>query len=165
MLAFMVAVVLGIVAFSVVIKDPGSMRLLSIPTISVLGGFAGYLIHSPVILVTDRRVIFANRLCKALLIDLEKLEAMRIKQNPLGRLLGYGALHLLVHPPEDLGEGVSLQFRLEKLPDAASLRSAILAAAGALRNYHGDDSAASCRPVQAPIIYKASSCQRVKVSL
>jgi hypothetical protein len=129
----MAVVVLGVVVISAMIEDPGFMRLLSIPTIPVLGGFAGYLIHSPVILVTDCRVIFANRFCKPLLIDLEKLEAMRIKQNPLGRLLGYGELHLLVHPPEDLGEGLSLQFKLEKLPDAPSLGLMITEAAGALR--------------------------------
>jgi hypothetical protein len=133
MLVFMALVVLGVVVISAMIEDPGFMRLLSIPTIPVLGGFAGYLIHSPVILVTDRRVIFANRFCKPLLIDLEKLEAMRIKQNPLGRLIGYGANHLLAHRPEDLGQGVSLLFKLENIPDAASVVSMISEAAGALR--------------------------------
>lgn len=132
MLVFMAVVAPALVVFSVVV-EPGFIRLLSIPAIPLLGGFAGYLLHSPMILVTDRRVLFASRFRKPLLLDLEKLEAMRVKQNPLERLLGYGALHLLVHSSEDLGEGVFLQFKLEKLPDAASLGSAISAGAGALR--------------------------------
>jgi hypothetical protein len=134
MLAFIVAVALGIVGFSVVIKDPGFMRLLSIPALPVLGGVAGYLLHFPVILVTNSRVISAGRFFKPQSLDLEKLEALRIKQNPLGRLIGYGTLVLLVHPPQDLGEGVFLRFELKNVPDAPSLSSAILAAAGALRN-------------------------------
>jgi hypothetical protein len=133
-LVLMAAVVLGVVVFSAVIEDPGFMRLLIIPSIPLLGGFAGYLIHSPVILVTDRRIISARRFFKPLSLDLEKLEALRVQQNPLGRLLGYGTLVLLFHPPRDLGEGVFLRFELKKLPDAASLGSGILAAAGALRN-------------------------------
>ena len=116
MLVFMAAVVLGVVAFSAVIEDTGFMRLLIIPAIPVLGGFAAYLIHSPVILVTDRRIISARRFFKPLSLDLEKLEALRVGQNPLGRLLGYGTLVLLFHPPQDLGEGVFLRFELEKLP-------------------------------------------------
>jgi hypothetical protein len=134
MLVFMAAVVLGVVVFSTVIEDPGFMRLLIIPAIPVLGGFAGYLIHSPVILVADHRIISARRFFKPLSLDLEKLESFRVRQNPLGRLLGYGTLVLLFHPPRDLGEGIFLRFELKKLPDAASLGSAILAAAGALRN-------------------------------
>ena len=133
MLVFMAAVVLGVILFSAVIEDPGFMRLLSIPAIPVLEGFAGYLLHSPVILVTDRRVVSASRFRKPLFLDLEKLEAMQVKQNPLGRLLGYGTLVLLSHPPRDLGEGVFLRFVLKKLPDASSLGSAILAAADAIR--------------------------------
>jgi hypothetical protein len=64
MLVFIVAVVLALVAFSVVIKDPGFLRLLSIPALPVLGGIAGYFLHSPVILITDHRVLSARRFCK-----------------------------------------------------------------------------------------------------
>ena len=133
MLVFMAAVVLGVAAFSAVIKDPGFMRLLSIPAIPLLGGLVGYIVNSPVILVTDRRVVSAGRFSKPLVLGLERLEAVRVRQNPPGRLLGYGTLFLLVRPLEDLGQGVFLQFRLEKLCDAASLGSAISAAARALR--------------------------------
>jgi hypothetical protein len=119
-----------------VIEDPGFMRLFIIPAIPVLGGFAGYLIHSPVILVTDRRIVSARRFFKPLYLDLEKLDTLRVQQNPLGRLLGYGTLVLLLHPPQDLGEGVFLRFELKKLPDPASLGSAILATANAFRNRH-----------------------------
>ena len=109
------------------------MRLLIIPAIPILGGSAGYLIHSPVILVTDQRIISARRFFKPLSLDLEKLEGLWVQQNPLGRLLGYGTLVLLFHPPRDLGEGVLLRFKLKKLPNAASLSSAISAAVNALR--------------------------------
>ena len=136
MLVFIVAVVLGVVVFSAVIEDPGFMRLLIIPAIPVLGGFSGYLLHSPVIIVTDFRIVSASRFFKTLSLDLEKLEALKVRQNPLGRLLGYGTLVLLLHPPQDLGEGVFLRFELKKLPDPASLSSAILAAANAFRNRH-----------------------------
>lgn len=130
MFVFISVVVLALVVFSVVV-EPGFIRLLAIPAFPLLGGFAGYILHSPVIFVTDRRVVFARRFSKPLLLDLEALEAMKVKQNSLGLLFGYGALHLLVRPPEDLGKGVFLQFKLEKLPHAASLESAISAAAGA----------------------------------
>jgi hypothetical protein len=133
MFVFMAAVVLGLVVFSAVIEDPGFLRLLSIPALPVLGGIAGYFLHSPVILVTDRRVVFARRFRKPLSLDLEKLEKMRVQQTPLGRLLGYGTLHLLFPHPRDHGEGVFLNYSLEKLPDAASLASAISVAARALR--------------------------------
>jgi hypothetical protein len=134
MLVFMAPIVLGVIAFSAVIEDPGFMRLLSIPAIPVLGGFAGYLIHSPVVLMTDRRIISARRFLKPLSLDLEKLHALRVQQNPLGRLLGYGTLVLLFRPPRDPGEGVFLRFELKSLPDAASLSSVILASTGVPRN-------------------------------
>jgi hypothetical protein len=134
MLLFMAVVLLGVVVFSMVIDDPGFMRLLVIPAIPVFGGLGGHLIHSSVILVTDRRVISASRLLKPLSLDLEKLEGLEVRQNPLERLLGFGTLVLLFHPPRALGEGVFLRFELKKLPHAASLGSEILAASAALRS-------------------------------
>ncbi len=134
MLVFIAAVVLGMAVFSAVIEDPGFLRLLSIPALPVLGGVIGYFIQSPVIAVTNSRIISAGRFLKPRCLDLEKLQALRVEQNLLGRLIGYGTLVLLFHPREDRGEGVFLQFELKKLPDGPSLSSAILAAAGALRN-------------------------------
>lgn len=134
MLVFMAAVVLGVVTFSAVIEDPGFMRLLSIPAIPALGGFAGYLIGSPVVFVTDRRVLSARRFLKPLSLDLGNLHALDVRQNPLEHLLGYGTLVLLLRPARDLGEGAFLRYELKNLPDAAALRSVILAAAGVLRN-------------------------------
>ncbi len=134
MLVFVAAVVLGVVAFSVMIEDPGFMRLLSIPAFPLLGGIAAYLLHWPVTLVTDRRVLSARRFVKPLSLDLEKLEKTLVQQTRLGHLLGYGTLHLLFPHPQDRGEGVFLNYSLEQLPDAASLAAAISAAAGALRN-------------------------------
>jgi hypothetical protein len=145
MLVFMAAVVLCVVAFSVVIEDPGFMRLLSIPAFPLLGGIAANFLHSPVILVTDRRIVSARRFLKPLSLELEKLEKTRVQQTPVGRLLGYGTLHLLFPHPRDRSEGVFLNYSLERLPDAASLASAVSAAASALRNGHHDGRAASCR--------------------
>jgi len=133
MLVFMVAVVLTMVSFSVVIKDPGFLRLLSIPALPVLGGIAGYFLHSPVIIITDHRVVSARRFCKPLSLNLENLERMRVQQTPLERLLGYGTLHLLFPHPQNYGEGAFLIYSLEKLPGATSLASAISTAVRALR--------------------------------
>ena len=133
MFVVMSAVVLALVVYSIVV-EPGFIRLLSLPAIPLLGGVAASLMHSPVIFVTDRRIVFARRFLKPLSLGLERLEAIRVQQNRLGRLLGYGELLLLSQPLQDLGEGVFHQITLSKLPDAASLGSAISAAAGALRN-------------------------------
>jgi hypothetical protein len=133
MFVVMSAVVLGLVVFSIIV-EPGFIRLLSLPAIPLLGGVAASRLHSPVIFVTDRRIVSARRFFKPLSLGLERLKAIRVQQNRLGRLLGYGELLLLFHPPQDLGEGVFLRFTLSKLPDAASLGSAISAAAGALGN-------------------------------
>ena len=133
LLVVMAAVVLALVGYSVVV-EPGFIRLLSLPAIPLLGSFAAALTFSPVILVTDRRVVSARRFCEPLSLGLERLEAIRVQQTPLGRLLGYGKLLLVVQPPQDLGAGVFVRFTLTNLPDAASLGSAISAAAGALRN-------------------------------
>ena len=133
MLVFIVAAVLALVAFSMVIKDPGFLRLLSIPALPVVGGIAGYFLHSPVILITDHRVLSARRFCKPLSLDLEKLERMRVQQTPLERLLRYSTLHLLFPHTQDHGEGVFLSYSLEKIPDATSLASAISMAVRTLR--------------------------------
>ena len=133
MIVFMVAVVLTMVAFSVMIEDPGFLRLLSIPALPVLGAIAGHCLLSPVMLVTDRRVVSAQRFLKPLSLDLERLVKIQAQQTPLGRFLGYGALHLLFPHPRDHGEGVFLSYSLEKLSDATSLASAISTAARALR--------------------------------
>lgn len=133
MLVFMMAVVLTLVSFSVVINDPGFLRLLSIPALPVLGGIAGYFLNSPVILITDHRIVSARRFCKPLSLYLKNLERMRVQQTPLERLLGYGTLHLLFPHPQNHGEGAFLIYSLEKLPDATSLASAISTAVRALR--------------------------------
>ncbi|MCE5263227.1 MAG: hypothetical protein LLG97_06810 [Deltaproteobacteria bacterium] len=134
MLVFTAAVVLAVVVFSAVIEDPGFMRLLSIPALPLVGGIAAYFLHSPAILVTDHRVLSARRFVKPLSLDLENLEKTLVRQTRLGRLLGYGTLHLLFPHPPDRSEGVFLNYSLERLPDAASLAAAVSEAAGALRN-------------------------------
>jgi hypothetical protein len=134
LLVFMVAIVLAMVAFSIVIEDPGFLRLLSIPALPVLGGIAAYVLHSPVILITDHHIVSARRFCKPLSFDLESLERMHVRQTPLERFLGYGTLLLLFPHPQNHGEGVFLSYSLEKLPDATSLASAISMAVRDLRN-------------------------------
>ena len=129
----MAAVVLGLVGYSVVV-EPGFIRLLTLPVLPCLGSAAAALTFSPVILVTDRRVVSARRFREPLSLGLERLEAIRVQQTPLGRLLGYGKLLLVAQPPRDLGKGIFVRFTLTNLPDAAALGSAISAAAGALRN-------------------------------
>ncbi len=132
MLMGMATIVFAVGFVSVVIEDPGFMRLLSIPAIPMLGGIVGHLIHCPVILVTNRRILSASRFFKPLSLGLEELKALSVKQNPLGRLIGYGTLVLLVHPSQNVGGGAFLKFELKKLPDASALDRAILAAAAAL---------------------------------
>jgi hypothetical protein len=134
MLVFVVAVVIVMIAFSVMINDPGFLRLLSIPALPVIGGIAGYFLHSPVILVSDCRVVSARRFVESISFDLKMLEKIRVQQTSLERLLGYGTLHLLFPHPQDHGEGVFLSYSLEKLPDAASLASAISVVVRALKN-------------------------------
>lgn len=130
MLVVMTVVVLGLVIFSIIV-EPGFIRLLSLPAFPLLGGFIAFLVHSPVIFVTDSRIVFARRFMKPLSLGLERLEGIQVRQNSLGRLLGYGELILLFQPSQDLGKGVFLQFALSRLPDAASLDSEISAAANA----------------------------------
>jgi hypothetical protein len=133
MLVVMTTLVLGLIVFSIVV-EPGFIRMLSLPAIPLLGGLIASLTHSPAVFVTDRRILLARRFLKPLSLDLRRLEVIRVRQNPLEHLLGYGELLLLLQPPQYLGEGVFLQFTLSRLPDAASLVSAISAAASALKN-------------------------------
>jgi hypothetical protein len=70
------AVVVAVAACSAAIKDPGFMRLLSIPALPVLGGVLGHVMTSPVILVTNRRIMSAGRMSEPLLLDLERLKAL-----------------------------------------------------------------------------------------
>jgi hypothetical protein len=51
--------------------------LLSLPAIPLLGSLIASLMHSPVIFVTDRRIVFARRFLKPLSLSLERLEAMQ----------------------------------------------------------------------------------------
>ncbi len=130
-LGVMAAVVLALVVYSVLV-EPGFIRLLALPALPFLGSFAAALTLSPVILVTDLRVVFARRFSEPVSLGLERLRTIRLEQKSLGRLLGYGKLLLLIEPPPGLDEGVFSQITLTNLPDAASLGSAISAAAGAL---------------------------------
>ncbi|MDQ5987280.1 MAG: hypothetical protein CSYNP_03020 [Syntrophus sp. SKADARSKE-3] len=131
MLLVMTAVISGLILFSVVV-EPRFIRLMALPAMPLLGGFAARLMHSPVIFVTDYRIVSARRFCKPISINLDQLAAFRVRQNFLERLLGYGDILLLVHPRQYLGEGIYLKFTLSRLPDADSFNSAISKAAAAI---------------------------------
>ncbi len=131
MLVVMAAIVLALVIYSLVV-EPGFIRLVILPVLPFLGTFAAAVTYSPVILVTDRRIVSARRFSEPLSLGLERLVAIRVQQNLLEGVLGYGKLLLLLRPLRDLGDGVFVRIMLTRLPDAASLGSAISAAAGAL---------------------------------
>jgi hypothetical protein len=126
-----VSIVLALVVFSAIV-EPGFIRLLALPALPLLGMIAGALIHSPVIFVTDRRIVYARRFAEPLAFELAKLKATRVKQTRLERLLSFGELHLLFDPPEDKGEGVFLSYTLSRLPDPCALNIKVESAAANL---------------------------------
>ena len=126
-----VSIVLALVVFSAIV-EPGFIRLLALPAFPLVGMIAGNLIHSPVIIVTDRRIVYARRFAEPLSFELAKLKATRVKQNRLERLLSFGELHLLFDPPEDRGEGVFLSHTLSRLPAPYALNIKIVSTAANL---------------------------------
>lgn len=129
MLLVLGVIVLALALFSFIV-DPGFIRLASLPAFPLLGAHLSNLIHRPVIFVTDRRVISASRGQMPLSINLDRLIAIRLQQNAVERLCGYGSVHLLVQPDEDLGAGVFSTYGLSRLPNATALASAIATATG-----------------------------------
>ena len=119
----LVAIALGV--FSAIV-EPGFIRLLALPAFPLVGMFAAAIVYSPVIFVTDRRIVYARRYLKPLSFELDTLIATRVKQTRLERLLGYGELLLLYPHPEDTREGVFLSYTLSKLRDPYSLNTKIL---------------------------------------
>jgi len=132
MYVFNTSIALVLAVFSAIV-EPGFIRLLALPAFPLVGMIAGNLIHSPAILVTDRRIVYARRFAEPLTFELAKLKATRIKQSRLERLLSFGELHLLFDPPEDKGEGVFLSYTLSRLPDPYALQSKVMSAAAALQ--------------------------------
>lgn len=128
MLLVLGAIVAALAIFSAAV-EPGFIRLAILPALPLAGAHCGYLLHSPVIFVTDRRVVSAGRFLQPLSIDLARLKAARVQQSGFERRLGYGSLFLLVQPLQDLGEGVFVRYALPRLPDASALGSAIVTAA------------------------------------
>lgn len=131
MVVVMTTVILALAVFSIIV-EPGFIRLLALPACPLLGGIAGRLLHTPVIFVTDRRIVFARRFLKPLSHPLEKLVEMRVRQNRLGRLLGQGDLFLFFTPPQNANRGFFQQVALLKIPDVGSLSSAISSARDAI---------------------------------
>lgn len=129
MLLALGVIVLALAVFSFIV-DPGFIRLASLPAFPLLGAHLSNLMHRPVIFVTDRRVVSASRGQTPLAIGLDRVKAIRLQQNAVERLCGYGSLHLLVQPDEGLGAGAFLTYRLSRLPNALALASAIATATG-----------------------------------
>ncbi|RLJ65173.1 PH domain-containing protein [Sulfurisoma sediminicola] len=140
MLLTLGTIFVALAAFSAVV-EPGFIRLGVLPALPLVGGYAAHMVHSPAILVTDRRIVSAARWQRPLSVDLERLAAFKVQQGALERRLGYGTVFLLVQPPEDLGEGVFLSFELARIPDAESLGTAVSAALADLRVVRDGDRA------------------------
>lgn len=117
--------ILGALATFSVLVEPGFIRLAILPALPLVGTLGGHWLHSPVIFVTTRRVVYAGRWLRPLSIDLARLKAVRIQQGRVERRLGYGRLLLLVTPLEDLGEDVFVRHEFARLPDAAALAAAL----------------------------------------
>jgi hypothetical protein len=139
-LSTMTMAVLAVAAFSIVIEQPGFIGLLAVPGAPLIGGIGGYLLHAPVIFVSNGRLVMAARFREPQIFDLQLLEAVRIKQNALERRLGFGEVWLLFLPLENRGEGLFFQFKLSRVPDAAALADAITSAARSLREQAAEDS-------------------------
>lgn len=127
LLAALGAIVLALGVFSMIV-DPGFFRLAILPLLPVLGASAGRLLHAPVVFVTDRRVVSASRWLRPRSIDLPRVRGVRVRQTALERLVGPGAVAVLVQPIEDVREGVFLCCDFAALPDPQALASAICAA-------------------------------------
>ena len=131
LLVLMLPVALGLVVYSALL-EPGFIRLLALPALPLLGSMAAAFSRAPLIVVTDRRFMFARRFRALRYLSLEWLEAIRVHQHWGGRLLGYGELLLSIRRPPGMAEPGVFGIRLGNLPDAAALGSAISAAAAAL---------------------------------
>jgi hypothetical protein len=125
------SIVLVLAICSVLLEDPGFFRLASLPGFPLMGSYAAHLTLSPVVFVTDHRIISARRWNQPLSIDFEKLRKIRIQQSRLQRLLGFGEMSLLIDPIQNPRPGVFVQFTLSRLPDAIALETAIATFAGA----------------------------------
>ena len=119
------SMVLVLAICSVLLEDPGFFRLASLPGFPLLGSYAAHLTLSPVIFVSDHRIVSARRWSQPLSIEFARLRGLRIRQSRLQRLLGFGEISLLIDPVQNPRPGVLLQFTLSRLPDAIALRSAI----------------------------------------
>jgi len=129
-LSVVAVIALGLVVYAVLV-EPGFIGLLILPALPFVGRFAAALTYSQIIFVTENRLMVARRFNQPLSLGLEWLKAIRIQQNRVQRMLGYGKLFLLVRVPRNHNQEALFQIKLTSLPDAAALALVITGAASA----------------------------------
>ncbi len=107
------------------IVEPGFIRLGVLPALPLIGAHFGNLIISPVIFVTDRRVISAARGQKPLCVDLRRVKAVKISQKKLERFFRYGDVYLLESHPFENRDGFYTGNSLDMVADAQGLAAAV----------------------------------------
>lgn len=107
------------------IVEPGLIRLGILPVLPLIGAHLGQLLMSPVILVTDRRVISAARGQRPLCVDLNRIKVVRISQKKLERFFAYGDVYLLEPHPTEQREGFYVGQALDRVADPQRLAAAV----------------------------------------
>lgn len=119
-----------VLAIFAAIVQPGMIGLGVLPGLPLLGAHFGHLLISPVIFVTNRRVVSAARGQKPLSVDLIKVKRVLLSQKRLERVFGYGDVDVLVHHPFSPQEGTYVGYGMAMVADASGLVAAISAGAG-----------------------------------
>ncbi len=119
-----------VLAVFAAIVQPGMIGLGVLPGLPLLGAHFGHLVISPVIFVTDRRVVSAARGQKPLSVDLAKVKRVLLSQKKLERIFHYGDVDVLIHHPVAQQEGSYIGYGLAMVADASGLVEAISAGAG-----------------------------------
>lgn len=116
-----------VLAIFAAIVQPGMIGLGVLPGLPLLGAHFGHLVISPVIFVTNRRVVSAARGQKPLSVDLIKVKRVLLSQKRLERLFGYGDVDVLIHHPLSPQERTYVGYGMAMVADASGLVAAISA--------------------------------------
>lgn len=127
-----------VLAIFAAIVEPGMIGLGVLPGLPLLGAHVGHLVISPVIFVTDRRVVSAARGQKSLAVDLAVVKRVRLSQKTLERFFHYGDVDVLIRHPVDQREGTYIGYEMAMVADARGLAEAISAGAGPDAQSSGD---------------------------
>ncbi len=112
------------------IVQPGMIGLGVLPGLPLLGAHFGHLVISPVIFVSDRRVVSAARGQRPLSVDLVKVKRVLLRQKKLERIFHYGDVDVLIQHPATPQEGGYIGYEMAMVADAKGLVGAICAGAG-----------------------------------